>query len=282
MTQLIRSALALTAEEGWTDPSGQRRDPQPSFSVSDLVACISGSMELASANDATREAVRWRLESVEDTGVFDVSGLPISELLVPGQVSVLLLRELDDSTKSMVVSVICRRLFGVMGAFHTRRRMSRRLHQPAPEEELPEGVWVVIDEAHIVAPSNRLTAARPTLVEYVKRGRETRLSLLLATQQPSALDAAILSQADLNITHRLVTEPDIDAAVARFPSRLPRSVKHGEQDVSHPADLIRSLDDGQAVVGDAESPRGLLIALRPRVSPHGGREPSVLGDARPT
>lgn len=283
MGHLLRSLHSLVTVEGWTDDAtGKHVDASTLFGLDDLLACLLHAAELQQIHEGVREGLHWRLESLETTQLFDASGINVPDLLRRGQTTVILLRDVDDAAKSVVVSVICRRMFSLMGSHHTRRRAARRMGTDLPDDGLPNGAWVIIDEAHVVAPTNKPTAARPTLVEFVKRGRDSGLSLVIATQQPSALDPAILSQVDVNLTHRLVFDTDIAAAVSRFPSRLPRNVRVGEQDISTPDDMVRSLSDGMAILGDAESPRGLLIAVRPRLTPHGGREPSLLGDAGAT
>ena len=85
---------------------------------------------------------------------------------------------------------------------------------------LPRGVWTLIDEAHLICPSDGHTAAKPILIEYAKRGRDAGLSLVLATQQPSAVDSRVVSQVDLLIAHRLVVDADILSALARVPCRF--------------------------------------------------------------
>jgi len=277
MGHLLRTLHSLVTIDGWTDAdTGSSVDATPDFVPADLLRCLVTAVEVRAVHEAVRDGLQWRLESIAATQLFSAHGLSAADVLRSGQTTVVLLREIEDATKAVVVSVLCRRMFSLMGAHHTRRRAARRFGTTFEDDELPDGAWVLVDEAHVVAPTSRMTAARPTLVEFVKRGRDSGLSLVLATQQPSALDPAILSQVDINISHRLVFDADVSAAVARFPSRLPRNVRSGEQDISAPDDLIRSLGDGTAVLGDSESPRGLLVAVRPRVTPHGGREPSLL------
>ena len=84
-----------------------------------------------------------------------------------------------------------------------------------------------------------------------------------------------ISQNDLVAIHKLTIEPDIDAATARMPARvptkvtkLPRTVELGGVD-----DLARSLDAGQSLFADSESSRAFILQSRPRVCPHGGGEP---------
>ena len=81
---------------------------------------------------------------------------------------------------------------------------------------------------------------------------------------------------DLLIAHRLVVDSDIAAAISRLPARFPSSVTVGTERITEPGSLVRILDTREAWVGDAESGRAFLIAMRPRVSAHGGDEPTIV------
>ena len=79
--------------------------------------------------------------------------------------------------------------------------------------------WLFIDEAHTLIPSgNEMTAATAGLIEYVKQGRRPGLSLVFATQQPSAINTKVLSQLDVIMTHKLIFDDD---TLARRDSRSP-------------------------------------------------------------
>lgn len=47
-----------------------------------------------------------------------------------------------------------------------------------------------------------------SLVQWVKEGRQPGLSLVVASQQPLALDMGVLSQCDVIISHALTTKED--------------------------------------------------------------------------
>ncbi len=173
---------------------------------------------------------------------------------------------------------MAKQAFTVMGEYHTYRKVSRRYgtEMPCGYQGLPDGAWIIIDEAHLVCPSDRHTSAKGALIEYVKRGRDAGLSLVLATQQPSAIDSRVLSQVDLLIAHRLVMEADMNAALSRMPANLPSKVVVGGMETTNPSALIRMLDTREAWVADAESSRAFLVAMRPRLTAHGGDEPSLV------
>jgi len=283
--QTLETLIEKVARTGYmTTPSGAgaggRRIPaKPKFDIGDLLACLRDDQDLnATTALQTRNAVLWRLSGLANSSLFVSGGLSIRDLLRPGQLSVLLMRKLDNATKSIVVSVLTRKIFELMGAYHTRQKVARRRKTASLHgfEGLPDGAWVIIDEAHLVCPSDQDTSAKGAVIEYVKRGRDAGLSLVLATQQPSAIDSRVLSQVDLVIAHRLVMEGDIVAALARMPATLPSKITIGGQEVSSASALIRILDTREAWVADAESSRTFLMAMRPRITAHGGDEPLLV------
>ena len=286
MGQCLRTVYAKVTIEGYSyNPSSRtaterRVQPKTDYEISDFIDCLQNDPEIGEQMQRpTRDAVLWRLESLSQSQLFDKQGIDVRDILVPGQLSIFLLRNLDDATKALIVGVIAKKMFRVMGDFHTQRKIARRMQTSPPKENLPMGVWTIIDEAHVVCPNDQATAAKPALIEYVKRGRDAGLSLVLATQQPSAIDPAVISQVDLSIVHRLVLDSDIAAATSRFPARFPSMVKIGERDVGDPRSLVRLLGEGEALVGDAESERGFLVKIRPRLTAHAGDEPAVVGHA---
>lgn len=283
MGQCIRVVYRKVTSSGYSfqpSPHSSKEiqvPPKQNYEILDLIECLRRDAEVTDQMQRpTRDAVLWRLESLIDSKLFGEGGIDITDILVPGLLSVFLLRNLDDATKALVVSVVTKRIFKVMGEYHTRRKVARRFGEAPPDTNLPMGVWTIIDEAHVVCPAEQNTAAKPALIEYVKRGRDAGLSLVLATQQPSAIDSGVLSQVDLTIVHRLVLDSDIAAATSRFPARFPSNVKLVERDVGDPRSLIRLLTAGEALVGDAESERGFVIRIRPRVTAHAGDEPEVI------
>lgn len=282
--QVIRNVLRKVSMEGYNVPEyggrGSRRvQPKTAYELDDLIRCLMEDIELSEQSQRqTRDAILWKLQALRDSRVFRKGGVDVLQVVKPGQLSIFLLRNLDDATKSLVVSVIAKKVFRVMGRYHTERKTAKRSGRPMAEgyDALPQGVWTLIDEAHLICPSDSNTAAKPTLIEYVKRGRDAGLSLVLATQQPSAVDSRVVSQVDLLIAHRLVVDADISAALARVPADFPRDVSFGTTQVSDRLALIRALETGEAWIADAETNRAILVAMRPRVSAHGGDEPTVV------
>jgi uncharacterized protein len=244
------------------------------FSLEDLLTTIESSGVLARLPDASRNAVAYKLDGYRRTGLFSPQGVRIQDFLVDGGCSVLLLRDLRNEDKALITGFIARGLFSTMGEFHKRLKVNRFFQRDETKESMPHKVWLVIDEAHVVAPSGSQSAATQALIEYVKRGRDAGLSLVLATQQPSAVDDRILSQVNLTFSHRLSFQTDIAAACNRIPTKQLASLKISGVELSNFPDMVRYLESGQCFLGDHNTSRAVLMQVRPRVTSHGGYSPT--------
>lgn len=229
---------------------------------------------LPSAHPTTVDGLRWRLESLAESDLIGAPGVDIKELLVPGRVSVMLLRDLPESLRALTAATVVRQLAARMTQFHQTRRLAERGKGAAPKVDLPHHLWCIMDEAHVIAPREGKTPANAPLVDYVKRGRDSGLSLIFATQQPSAVDNKLMSQVDITFTHALGFETDVQAAIDRMPTRKPAIYRCGGEKLSTPGDLIRSLKPGEAIIADSASQRPFIAQMRPRLSLHGGDTPT--------
>lgn len=243
------------------------------FEITDMLSYISDEKNWFNVAESSRNAILYKLEDYRRTNLFAASGLIVKNLLQEGACNILSLRELRNVDKSLVTAVIARNLFDILGKHHNKKKMANFFQRSYATDDTPDRVWLVIDEAHVVAPSNQLSPARSALVEYVKRGRDAGLSLVLATQQPSALDDKILSQVNLTFSHRLSFQSDINAAINRVPTKSVKSMKLSGTSLTDFGDMMRVLDVGQCFLGDQVNSRALLVLIRPRVTAHGGYNP---------
>lgn len=248
---------------------------KPNFEIADLIGILQRPQQyqdLSTFQPATFDAVTWRLQALDETGLFKGSASILNELLQPDRCSIVLMRDLPEDLKAVTVAVLMRQIERAMSRHHQQRKVAARNGGPEDRSK-PSRMWVMIDEAHLVCPASDKTSANDVIVDYVKRGRDAGLSLVLATQQPSAIDASAISQVDLTILHKLTIDADIVAATARLPAPLPSSTRIREKDISDSKLLVRELAPGEALISDSEASRTFVLRLRPRVSPHGGGEP---------
>ncbi|MCG8608099.1 ATP-binding protein [bacterium] len=257
-----QALLALLADCGSLEPA-------------ELVTALPTSSALNSFQQSTMDALLWRLQGLAETNLVGLPGIDVEQLLMPGQVSVLLLRELPEGLRSLVVGVLVRIMSSRMGSYHQARRVARRYDQDMPGENLPERLWVVLDEAHVVVPRQGSTAATVPVVDYVKRGRDAGLSMIFATQQPAAVDNRLMSQVDMTLTHALGFESDLQAAIARMPTRTSVTYERGGFQLPSLGDTLRSLEPGETIIADSANGRVFIARIRPRLSAHGGHTPPL-------
>lgn len=243
------------------------------FEIGDMLDYIEDDTNWPTVAESSRNAISYKLDDYRRTNLFSANGLHIKDFLEDGTCNILSLRELRNEDKSLITAVIARNLFDILGKHHNRKKTASFFEKPFEDDGTPDRVWLVIDEAHVVAPSDQISPARSALVEYVKRGRDAGLSLVLATQQPSALDDRILSQVNVTFSHRLSFQSDINAAVNRIPTKSVNAMKFGGTNLTDFGDMVRVLDAGQCFLGDQASSRTVLVQIRPRVSAHGGYSP---------
>ncbi|WP_320195589.1 ATP-binding protein [Agrobacterium rosae] len=243
------------------------------FEIDDMISLIRDRSFGGTIADASRNALIYRLSDYGRTGLFSATGIKIEDLLVSGQCNIFMLRDLRDDDKALVTAILARQLFTVMGSFHQNRKVSSFFSLATDQPSFPSRVWLLIDEAHVVCPSSGSSPARAALVEYVKRGRDAGLSLVLATQQPSAVDDRVLSQVDLTLSHRLSFQADISAATARIPTKTLSALRLGGSKIGDFSDILRLLEAGQCFIGDHGTSRTVLLQMRPRITAHGGQSP---------
>ncbi|MFB0561638.1 MAG: ATP-binding protein [Candidatus Lokiarchaeia archaeon] len=241
------------------------------YTIDDLIKCVETSSEITSEDRGfrrdTRRALVARFSSAKQWGVFSAKGTSLMDLATPNQVSVIDVSHLDDSLRALVIGILARRILKVRAQI-SRIEEAAQLGETADEKveaEIPV-TWLMIDEAHLLAPSKGVTAASDSLIDYAKLGRKPGCGLVLVTQQPSATDSRILSQLDILITHYLSYEPDIVAFIKRSPAEVPMEIKD--------SGFLRNIPIGTTIVSDESitSSRALVVKIRPRLSQHSGRE----------
>jgi DNA helicase HerA-like ATPase len=105
--------------------------------------------------------------------------------------------------------------------------------------------------------------SKEELIRWVKEGRQPGLSLVVATQQPSAIDSEVLSQCDVILSHALTTRDDKTAL-----NRLTKDYMRNEIK-TYINQIART---GQAVFVDDDAENIDMTQIRPRVSKPGGSE----------
>jgi DNA helicase HerA-like ATPase len=211
-----------------------------------------------SSSDRTKEALLNRLEMAREWDIFADEYQDVWKTFDENRINVLDVSVLDPGQyglRNLVVDVLGKELF-------RQRQDARRREEMGLRVEIPK-VWLFIDEAHNFVPSSSSSLAKDMLIRWVKEGRQPGLSIVVASQQPSAIDSEVLSQCDITLCHKITTKEDI------------RSLDKLSQDYmgSNLKTYVRQIDNvGEAVFVDDDEETVQMVKIRPRKSQHGGGE----------
>ena len=211
------------------------------------------------ASESTIEALLLRLETAaNEWDIFSTRYHELSEVFAMGVVNVIDLGALEISRfglRNLIALLITRDLF-------RKRRDARLKEELGLTTEVPK-VWLAIDEAQEFVPSGRTSLAKETLIQWVKEGRQPGLSLIVASQQPSAIDSELLSQCDLILAHKVTNMEDVLSLNKLSHDYMSRELSQ------YMRQLMRI---GEAVMVDDEKETVSIVQVRPRRSKHGGAE----------
>ncbi|MBN2227974.1 MAG: ATP-binding protein [Candidatus Thorarchaeota archaeon] len=260
MENLIGETLD-SVRKGYTLESGEYVKLKRDFSIKDMIECIDSNPTIIEFyKPASRTALIQRLRRADRLGVFHPGGTSAQDLAVAGQITVIDVAPLGSDAEAVLAiltNMLCRQVLTY--------RMAWTDDGTSAREELPP-TWLIIDEAHTLVPRSGLTPAKDAIVSYAKLGRRFGCSLVLCTQQPSAVSDEAISQADIIISHSLSHDNDIRALQQRAPAVMPEQFRDKV--------FISSLPRGVALVFDqaTENKRGFIMQVRPRLSQHGGTD----------
>ncbi len=224
------------------------------FTIQDIITMVETD---GRSQDVTKEAVIGRLMVAQAWRVFEEARyVPLADQFRRGAVNVLDVSRLEPGPRqrrNLVVSVLARNFF--------RQRSDERLREEFGLPSVLGPIWLVIDEAHQFVPAASSSLAKEHIIRWVKEGRQPGLSIIVATQQPSAVDNEVLSQCDTILCHKMTSREDIASL-----NRLSQDYMGAELRT-----YVRTLSrTGEAVLVDDERESIATIIVRPRQSEHGG------------
>lgn len=233
-----------------------RKEIGKTYFIKDIVKAVKKNPR---TNSRTLDALINRLEMALHWNIFaEDRYYEFTEILANDKINVLDLSVLDSGRygrRGLILSVLTRDLF-------RKRSIQRRREELglAPEKRK---FWLLIDEAHQFMPSGKSALAKEELIRWVKEGRQPGLSLVLASQQPSAIDSEVLSQCDAIISHALTIKDDKKAL-----NRLTKDYMNNEIKI-----FINQISNtGEAVFVDDDCEEISLIQIRSRLTRPGGGE----------
>ncbi len=297
MGHLIAEIYEKVTTDGYVLRSGGGHAPRSDYTIEDLLECLSDDPDVERFDQRTVEGVRRRFRAMQRLPVFDKAGIDLKELFKPGQISVLLVRDMDQDVRALLVSVIANRIMHLRSHADRYERLAEiyrhRLTLPIDESgisqteaytklqeyrhEIAAGLsrgWMIIDEAHNFLPARGIVASSAPLKKFVNEGRNLGLSIVVATQNPSGLDPAIRRNADVLLVHSMSMRDDIVATEAMINTLVPDSFEVAGEKIGTRVfeQLVRSLPAGYAIVSNDAISRIFVTKIRPRLTVHGAVE----------
>ncbi len=199
-----------------------------------------------------------KLEDFEErlSGIIDPAAPDALSRLRRGRINAVDLGRLDEEDADVIVSHYLRRIL-------TERKRHRVEGRTVDSMRAP--VFVVLEEAHILAPKDRPTMSKLWIGRIAREGRKFGVGLCLVSQRPKGLDVDSLSQVNNMIILKLVEPSD------------QRHVQQASEQLSE--DLLRqlpALNVGEAVIIGPMLPFPAMVKIDKFEGRLGGSDINVL------
>ena len=271
----------ITFELGITNPISvliqriiSKLKKRGSFNIQKIISSIEQDEK---TEQGIKNAAVGLFEAAEGWGIFateESEATEVKDLINAGTTSVLDLSVYNSvgafNIRALVISLVSRKIFNQRMDARKKEEIesvSRGINLSFVQEKRENPlVWMFIDEAHEFLPLNSKTAATDALVQLLREGRQPGISLVLATQQPGQIHRDVMTQSDIVISHRVTSQPDLEALNYIMQSYL-------LQGISTYMNELPSLK-GSAIILDDNSERIYPVRIRPRFTWHGGEAPT--------
>jgi DNA helicase HerA-like ATPase len=150
-----------------------------------------------------------KVEHMQDKygNILSLEAQDVIDNIKVGNANILDLGSVDEFASDVVVSHILRTVL------KSRKDYLRN------EKGLEFPIFLILEEAHILAPQNRKTESKLWISRIAREGRKFSVGLCMVSQSPKSLDSDALSQANNMIILRLV-EPTDQSHVQRASENL--------------------------------------------------------------
>jgi len=245
------------------------------FGFSDLYENIEGETGF---DESIKTGLIEMLRNIEKLDIFSDEGTNIKDIVKGGQISVLDISALGRvggyDIRSLIVSIIGKRLLFERTVYSTVEMQSEaNLIDDEISKDITKEhplVYMLVDEAHLFLPSEGKTFSSEVLIDWIKLGRHPGLSVILATQEPSALHPTAIRQADLIIAHNITAQDDIQALGKARQTYMSKS--EGIEVMVSKMKPIRGL----SIIFDDALRTKKYCLVRPRTSIHTGLDASAI------
>jgi len=205
------------------------------------------------AHQGTVNAFRRHVKNVEEMNICDKDGTRLDELIKRDQISIISLQTTETWVQDVVMSVLFKKLQKALPLLRANK--------------LPPFL-VFIDELHKFFKGDYKDTGK-LLSEFITVCRAAGSGMIMASQRPSDIPIDVLSQTNMVIAHTIDKKKDAKRLTEILSTELPEIFYSGRQRI------LKNLPQGFCVVSDSDV-GSFLLAVRPRVSMHGGATPDIL------
>lgn len=149
---------------------------------------------------STLQALSWKLDSLENTNIFDGHVLDVERALRQRKLAVI---RGDIRRLQMLSSYMIKK-------FYKKRRKYQDARERGVEEEYFPMFFIIMDESHNFAPRNSFSPIGQVLRTIALEARKYGVILVTATQRPGNLDDTIFAQLNTKIIYRLNNESEME------------------------------------------------------------------------
>ncbi|MDZ5813398.1 ATP-binding protein, partial [Halorubrum sp. AD140] len=201
----------------------------------------------------TVDALAWRLNKSLNRDLFVPAARDeLTDIVAPGQVTVLKLNRLSQSDQQMLAAALLRKLY------EAREAATR-----GEDDAIDHPVFSLFEEGHRFAPDGDARSLG-ILRRILSEGRKFGFGVGIISQRPSKLDPDVLSQCGTQIIMQIQNPNDQQA--------IRTSVESAGEDV---LDELPGLTPGQAVVAGDAMNTPVLLNVRKRHTEHGADSPEA-------
>ncbi|MFP4609233.1 MAG: ATP-binding protein [Candidatus Aenigmatarchaeota archaeon] len=247
------------------------KEYQGDFSFQDLYRKI----EQAEVEKDKKDTLKNLFNMIEKLKLFSKEGMDV-DIAEAGKITVLDISYLGRlgkyALRNLIVSIFAREQMSKRTLYTTIEMQSQAdLVDSESAKNITEEhpiIYMLIDEAHLFLPADGEAISSKPLIDWIKLGRHPGLSLILATQEPSALHTSAIRQSDLIIAHNMTSKDDLDALKVAKQSYMRKGLDEMVGKMQFKRGLAMILDD---------KTRNLRLSrVRPRHTLHTGVDASAL------
>jgi len=209
--------------------------------------------ELRTVIEFDRNNAKWHLinslENLQATGIFSENPTQLSELIKPGQATIINLRGATPQHQQIVIT-----------------QLSRQLFEARKVNKIP-ALMLVLEEAHQFCPQQGRMLSSNILRTIASEGRKFGLGLCVVSQRPALVDKNVLSQCNTQVILKVTNPNDLKAII--------NSVEGLNSGM---IDEIQRLPVSTAIVIGSGIQVPIFVDVRVRETKHGGRPVDIFSN----